>query len=120
VTRNSTHGLFCFVIRTLALITVVLVVGFGTSLDAHGVVVGDVVAHTSVLVDEGHGVSHPAVETHAPATTHCGSGAVCFAALPPVPMLLSAPETGVARCAILNFALPSAPAFGLLRPPQHS
>ena len=120
MSHNSPLDMSSVVIRTLALITVVLVVGFGTALGAQGIVVDDAGAHSGVVADAGHDRSRQAVGVHAPSATHCGGGAVCLAALLPEPMLPPAPETGLTRFAIVNFAVPSAPAFGLLRPPQHS
>lgn len=118
--RNNPLGQFCVVTRALALIIVVLVVGFGASLHAHGIVVDGAVAHTGVLVDEGQDGPHPAIGVQTASATHCGGGTVCVAALLPGPVLPSAPETGLTRFTVVNFAVPSAPAFGLLRPPQHS
>lgn len=118
MSRTNPLGLLRAVTRALALVTVMLVVGFGTSLHAHGIVVDDAVTHTDVLVNEGHDGSHQDVGGHSPSVTHCGSGTVCVVALPLPPILLPVPETSLARFAIVDFALASSPTFGLLRPPR--
>lgn len=118
MSRTSPLGLLRAVTRALALVTVVLVVGFGASLHAHGIVVDDAMTHTDVRVDVGHDGSHQDVGVHPPSATHCGSGTVCFAALPLAPMLLPAPEASLARFAMVDFPVASSPTFGLLRPPR--
>ena len=118
MSRTSLLGLLCAMTRALALVTVVLVIGFGTSPHAHGIVVGDAVTHTGILVDVGHDGSHQDVGVHPPSATHCGSGVICVAALPLAPVLLPAPETSLVRFAIVDSAAASSPTFGLLRPPR--
>lgn len=118
MSRTSPLGLLRAVARALALVTVVLVIGFETSLHAHGIAVDNAVTHTDVLVDESHDGSRQDVGGHPPSATHCGSGTVCVVALPLAPMLLPAPETSLARFAFVDFAVASSPTFGLLRPPR--
>lgn len=112
MSRTSPLGLLRTATRALALVTVVLVIGFGMSLHAHGIVVDHAVTHTDVLVDEGHDGSHQDVGVHPPSATHCGSGTVCVVALPLALMVLPAPETGLARFAIVDFPAAPSPISG--------
>lgn len=118
MSRTSPLGLLYAVTRALALVTVVLVIGFGASLHAHGIMADDAVAYSGVLVDDDHDHSRQAVEVDLPSATHCGGGAVCVVVLPSAPTLLPTPRKGLARFADVDFAVASSPTFGLLRPPR--
>ena len=117
MSRTSPLGLLHAVTRAFALVTVVLVVGFGTSLHAQGFLVDDAVPHTGFLEDVDHDGSHQDIGVLA-SETHCGGGAVCLAALPSATLLLPAPETRDADFAIVDFPGASSRTCELLRPPR--
>lgn len=116
--RNHLGLPFFAAIRALALIVVVVVVGFGGSLHAHGAHSDDHGTQIGVHADAAHDASEAGTSVSILPPTHCGGGAVCVAAVPSASVTLLSPEAGRAQFATVTRAAPPSPTFGLLRPPR--